>query len=186
MVAMHLTCKEKGRVFLGGPIQFALRGSCGFDPHLKKAIEVIGHAVEGAGYELFSAHFAERFAQLDATTASPESITLRDFRWMLQCDLYLALLPLNRRRIPYRSDGTCIELGWASALSKPIVCLLGNAFKYSHLIRGLSGITNYSILDFDLIFSSPNSIVSVIRSLLSSRTSLVPSAEGDSLGVMSS
>ena len=67
------------------------------------------------------------------------------------CDVYIALLHQSYTGTFIRSDGTCIEIGWASAMKKPII-LIGNNIlcdKNSHLIRGLIAITQ--VVFFDLV-----------------------------------
>lgn len=152
-------------VFLGGPIQYASPGNDRFDVSLRHAIESFVSILLSEGYKVFSAHFEEGFGEIDYTNQY-KFVAQRDFDWMKQCDIYVALLPNDGAGRPYRSDGTCIELGWASALNKPVVTILEDEVKHSHLIRGLSSITRYKILDFELLNSNPLAVISSIKAMV--------------------
>lgn len=152
------------KIFVGGPIQYAFQNSGRFDPYLRQAIELFISVLLDEGFQLFSAHFEEHFGEVDFTNQS-KFITVRDFNWMKQCDIYMSILPSDKTRKPYRSDGTCIELGWASALKKNIIMLLDEGIQYSHLIHGLSIVTTCSILDFKTALSSPHEVIQLIKSI---------------------
>jgi nucleoside 2-deoxyribosyltransferase len=123
-------------VFVGGPIQF-LREPDNADAVIITLQEVIA-ALRGGGFRVLSAHEAEDYG---ATTASfgPAEVTLRDYEWMLVCDVYVGIIPADEDGVPYRTDGTHVEIGWASALDKPMVLVLATELSqpYGHLVRGL-------------------------------------------------
>lgn len=136
-------------VFLGGPIQYALNGN-GFDSTLKDTILSIRACLTDSGYKVFSAHLAEEFGKKTADFVSNE-IVERDYAWMVTSEVFIAVLPLMNSQEPYRSDGTHVELGWASSLKKPIV-IVGNsplAEPYTHLVRGLSVLTSCEVVDIN-------------------------------------
>lgn len=101
-----------------------------------------------AGFEVLSAHWYESFGLMDVNGKS-EMVTKRDFQWMCQCDVYIALLPPDENCKSIRSDGTCVELGWASALRKPVIIVRSLKGIYSHLILGLAAIAPIIVLDYD-------------------------------------
>lgn len=142
------------KVFVGGPIQYAIRtfkvaersSEVCFDRDLKSSIETMITLYEDLGLEILSAHRFEHYGSMDVTNEAA-SVARRDFRWMTECDLFTAVVPLKLNGKPYRSDGTCVELGWASALGKPVVLVTGDLRSYSHLVAGLDNVTTVSVVD---------------------------------------
>jgi hypothetical protein len=100
------------------------------------------------GHAVLSAHIHENFGEMDVSGKS-QQVCLRDFGWMKQCDLFIAVLPLDESQNVIHSSGTAIELGWASALGKPVVLVCHPAPKYSHLILGLHAVTCTIALDIN-------------------------------------
>ncbi|MDC9588390.1 nucleoside 2-deoxyribosyltransferase [Xenorhabdus sp. XENO-10] len=129
------------KVFIGGPIQHALKLKTldnNLQTHLKTAI----HQLESLGTEVFSAHRAEQFGKI-THLFTPEEVSQRDRQWMEQCDIFVAILPVcPQQKKLIRTDGTHIELGWASALKRPIILVTEKPFddSASHLLKGLSAI----------------------------------------------
>ena len=68
---------------------------------------------------------------------------------MLQCDLFVAILPLDADGNVIHSGGTSIELGWASAMGKPIILVCDPAPKYSHLVIGLDAVAKLTKIDIN-------------------------------------
>lgn len=134
-------------IFLGGPIQYALSKN-EFDHNLKKLILSVYSILRSANIEVLSAHKVEEFGLVD-TLNQFEKITIRDFTWMNDCDAYICLIPKDPTGSPYRSDGTCIELGWASALKVPTIIIRSMDCTYSHLIEGLHSISTITYLPID-------------------------------------
>jgi nucleoside 2-deoxyribosyltransferase len=66
---------------------------------------------------------------------APEICTPADFTAMTRCDVVCALVG----RPP--SGGVAVELGWASALAKPVLLLVDTESGASPLITGLDAIT---------------------------------------------
>jgi len=67
-----------------------------------------GHAVLSA----LSTRTLERWMLAE----SLKQVCLRDFGWMKQCDLFIAVLPLDESQNVIHSSGTAIELGWPPLL----------------------------------------------------------------------
>ena len=135
-------------LFVGGPIQYATRSDGSFHGETRAVIERIVAALVERGHKILSAHLHERFGEMDVSGKFQE-VCSRDYRWMLQCDLFVAVLPLDGKGNVIFSSGTSIELGWASAMGKPIILVCDPAPKYSHLIIGLDAIANVIKIDIN-------------------------------------
>jgi nucleoside 2-deoxyribosyltransferase len=168
-------------VFLGGPIQHALH-STGYRPDLRETIQrTIAH-LSDAGFRVFSAHAVERFGDVDMTGLSAE-VASRDIEWMRDCDVFACFLPPDPAAAGWslRTDGTCVELGWASALGRPIVIMRDAAIEYSHLIAGLHAVTPVRYLDVAVVALEPASLVTAIREFFPSTGSTVVARAGGRL-----
>lgn len=128
-------------VFVGGPIQHAMNGGS-FDTDLRRLIAAVIAELSERGAHIVSAHVAEEFGAADQSQFTPASVSLRDWAWMQECDVYVALWPTNAERELIQSAGTAIELGWASAMGKPVVIALNDDTpeQYSHLVHGLANL----------------------------------------------
>ena len=73
----------------------------------------------------------------------------RDYQWMRECDIFIAILPLDSNGEMISTSGTSVELGWASAMGKPIVLVRDPAPKYSHLVLGLDVVTQVTEVYID-------------------------------------
>jgi len=149
-------------VFLGGPIQHALHGGI-FDGEMKEVLEIIIRALEEAGFTVLSAHRHEEFGKISMEGRSCE-VTERDFQWMLDCDVFVAVLPSVNGEL-LRTDGTCIELGWASALRKPVV-MIRDSDRVSHLMSGLRRVSLVSVLRYSLVKANPSHLVDEVTRAL--------------------
>lgn len=164
-------------VFVGGPIQWAVASDGSFDRDLRIEINHALCALDAMGLRLLSAHVAERFgAEMEGLT--PERIAQRDYAWMLQCDMYIALLPQDENGRLYRSEGTMIEIGWASALRKPTLLLtvseeLGRAG--SQLLRGLGAVAPFRVLELATAWKPGGGLAQAIEEMLEpQRVALAP------------
>lgn len=139
-------------VFVGGPIQYALQEN-GFDRTLKDNIISIFQILKDVKCTILSAYDEENFGSV---IPPADEACDKDFSWMKACDLYLAILPgINNSH--YRSDGTYIELGWASALNKPIIilCDLEHFDRMSLLLQGLKQISDVVYKDLKEVILNP-------------------------------
>ncbi|MER5930851.1 nucleoside 2-deoxyribosyltransferase [Streptomyces sp. NPDC002054] len=134
-------------VFVGGPIQHALHEG-GFHTPLRHAIHDVIESVSAAKGTVFSAHVAEKFG-VDTPLFTPEQVSVRDLGWMRRCDVFVPVLPVDTDGDLMRTDGTHVELGWASGLGKPIVVVtpVPLAANASHLLRGLPAVADVAVLD---------------------------------------
>lgn len=85
------------------------------------------------GAHVFSAHHNELWGR---GWLPPEQCTPADFRALRVADIVCAFVG------DPPSSGVAVELGWASALGKPIVVLTTENTGYSPLIVGIGSITN--------------------------------------------
>ncbi|MFE2040281.1 nucleoside 2-deoxyribosyltransferase [Streptomyces sp. NPDC059477] len=152
------------RVFVGGPIQHAL-GNGGFHTPLRHVIHHIIEAVTAANGTVFSAHVAEKFG-VDTPLFTPDEVSVRDFDWMRRCDVFVPVLPVLEGEL-LRTDGTHIELGWASAQGKPIVMVtpVPMAENASHLLRGLPTVARVSVVDQEDAQRHPDSFVRLLAAV---------------------
>lgn len=142
----HLSLpKRKNRVFLAAPFTSYLKDGM-FDNDKFKEINFLISFLRNNGFSVFSAHEREKFGQ---NLLSPEECTELDFQEMNQCDIVVAL-------IDNKSFGVSLELGWASALKKPLILYKGEEHNYSTpLIAGISQLTDTIVInDFKSLLGS--------------------------------
>ncbi|CAH2935606.1 MAG: hypothetical protein CPSOU_6692 [uncultured Paraburkholderia sp.] len=149
-------------VFIGGPIQHALRGDALINKVQDPIISAID-AVTDAGGNVFSAHVAEAFGKQTAYF-TPDEVSVRDFRWMNKCDVFVPVLPIQANGALVRTDGTHVELGWASALRRPIVLVTAHPFTEdaSHLLKGLPRVGQVTVLGIDEFLKDPLHLATII------------------------
>lgn len=159
------------QVFLGGPIQYAF-GPTACDRRLRDVIVAVHGALVDAGFEVISAHVVEAFGIAPSDQFPPSVVARRDFDWMAATDLYIALLPTEPSGVPIPTAGTCIELGWASALGVPI--MIGwdarHAASYSHLVQALDQVSDVIYLDITAFHRDPTVLVDCVRTKLLTST----------------
>jgi nucleoside 2-deoxyribosyltransferase len=141
--------KNLKSIFVGGPIQHAI-SSYTFNKDLKAIITQIISIFSNEKWNVYSAHLAEEFG-LKIDSFSPKFISLRDYTWMNNCDVFFAVLLSNKDKKLIRTDGTHVELGWASAMGKPIILLCDDNYKsqLSLLVQGLGEITSFKIISYE-------------------------------------
>ncbi|WP_070096726.1 nucleoside 2-deoxyribosyltransferase [Pseudomonas sp. NBRC 111139] len=154
------------KVFIGGPIKFAIRQE-GFNQELRQTIELAVEAVRDLNGQVLSAHLAEKFG-VDTPAFTPEMVSRRDFAWMQECDVFMPILPVLANGELLRTDGTHIELGWASALRRPVLLvtempIVDNA---SHLLKGLEHVGTVARLDVRDFRANPWQIGEIFQELL--------------------
>ncbi|MTD54424.1 nucleoside 2-deoxyribosyltransferase [Amycolatopsis pithecellobii] len=149
-------------LFVGGPIQHAIRPD-GFTVALQETIQLALSTLGGHGAHLFSAHTVEEFGDRTAHY-TPEQVAARDLRWMSKCDVFVPVLPVGADGVLMRTDGTHVELGWATALGRPIVLLTRQPVveSASHLLKGLPVIGDVQLLDIDRFARSPFLLVECV------------------------
>ncbi|MGI5500342.1 nucleoside 2-deoxyribosyltransferase [Lentzea sp. CA-135723] len=157
------------KVFIGGPIQHAILPD-GFLERLEVALSTAIGSVQRAAGTVLSAHVAERFGA-DTPLFTPAQVAERDFGWMLECDVFVPVLPVLDDGDLLRTDGTHVELGWASALGKPIVGVTAQPFadSASHLLKGIGQVANARFVDIGEFTTSPDLLVETVVTALRER-----------------
>ncbi|MFF3062389.1 nucleoside 2-deoxyribosyltransferase [Streptomyces sp. NPDC057909] len=123
---------EKPVVFIGGPFKAAVDPETGILSHeLQGRYRKLIGFYEENGWEVLSAHREEGWG-LEMVPASV--CTERDFRWMGSCDLFVAF-PGDPA-----SPGTHVEIGWGSAMGRPMILLLEEQGRHAALVTGLGGV----------------------------------------------
>ncbi|NUR63318.1 MAG: hypothetical protein HOV87_32360 [Catenulispora sp.] len=152
---------EGVEVLCGGPIKSLFSGGV-FDAGMRELVTETVAVLQAAGALVRSAHLAERFSIVDL---SSQDVTRRDHAWCVSCDVYVALLPTDAEGTAYPSAGTAVELGWVSALGKPIVVLWDSSRPraYSHLVRGLNAISPVVFLDLLEARANPGLLVETVE-----------------------
>jgi hypothetical protein len=128
-------------VFIGGPFLGLVDPRTGVMPmeeqtRLRRLIDYF----ERRGITVHNAHRREGWGakSLGATEA-----TELDYTEIAGSDLFVAYPGTPA------SPGTHVEIGWASALGKPMVLLLSAGHSYAFLVTGLSRIANVEYIRFD-------------------------------------
>ncbi|WP_333767351.1 nucleoside 2-deoxyribosyltransferase [Streptomyces sp. IBSBF 2435] len=162
-------------VFIGGPIQHAIVQ--GFPGPLRDTFLRAINAVREHGGNVFSAHVAEKFGA-ETAAFTPEQVSVRDFQWMKKCDIFVPILPVLPDRTLHRTDGTHIELGWATALGRPIVLITPQPFvdSASHLLKGLSRVGSVRAIGFDEFNEKPGLLIETVLAALDQQEDAVRSA----------
>jgi len=120
------------RVFLAAPFAQWLSEDRLVDPTWRNRLSALRQGFLDAGMPVFSAHHNERWG---AGWLPAEVCVPNDFRAMETCDVVCAYLGAPV------SAGVCIELGWASAMRKPVLLVLDHSIKHSQMIKGLATVT---------------------------------------------
>ncbi|WP_064257280.1 nucleoside 2-deoxyribosyltransferase [Rhodococcus sp. HS-D2] len=128
------------RVFVAAPFGPYLGSDGAFDPLFRRHLEDLYAHLSSAGLEYFSAQVNENWGASPLTP--PECVPI-DYKELASADAVVAILGNPP------SLGVAIELGWASALQKPIL-IVGTAIAASSMIAGLDRVADVRFIDFDL------------------------------------
>ncbi|GGM86969.1 nucleoside 2-deoxyribosyltransferase [Dactylosporangium sucinum] len=130
-------------VFVGGPFYALVNPETGLMAEQdQNKIESIIQYFEKAGAKVYNAHRREAWGAKFLT--APECTKL-DFTEISQSDVFVAY-----PGVPV-SPGTHVEVGWASALGKPMVLLLEKGAKHTFLVTGLQTVANVEFVWFDTV-----------------------------------
>ena len=149
-------------VFLGGPIQHCVAPSETFEPAFRRLLQALIEALEAHGFRVSSAHRFECFGEMDVA-GQELAVCRRDFAWMNSANIFVCVLPSAPTGGSVRSDGTCVELGWASALGKPILMVLEETDNHSHLINGLGAVADVTVMSVSLVREQPCLLAATAR-----------------------
>ncbi len=139
------------RIFLAAPFtRYLKEGRNVFCESAYTKITQCLTLLRGHGCSVFSAHEREDFGR---DLMSPSLCTRLDFEEMVQSDLMVALMDND-------SFGVCVELGWASALNKPIILVIPDGKSFvSPLVEGIGQISKMSVV------SSVSDVITTIGNL---------------------
>lgn len=122
-------------VFICGPITNVLHEGQ-FDGSVRALIESVARRLEDAGFRVLSAHREERFGT--AVPEDPREVFRRDWSLAQASAAMVFVLPADSTGRLVRTDGTFIELGWATALGKPLIVVIDSTTSgRSYLLDGL-------------------------------------------------
>ncbi|WP_327235401.1 nucleoside 2-deoxyribosyltransferase domain-containing protein [Streptomyces sp. NBC_01317] len=124
-------------VFLGGPFKALVDADGTMDTEARARIEAVIDRLEKEGYQVHNAHRRESWG---AKFLTPDECTRLDYDEIAASTVFVAF-PGSPA-----SPGTHIEIGWASALGKPIVLLLEEGQDYAFLVRGLHTVADVTYL----------------------------------------
>lgn len=141
--------------FLACPISQHLRGSVlELPPEYERFIRDIYAAVRSGCDEVFLALEREGWGR---SLMPGEICTPLDFAEMQRCNVVVAY--------PGASCGVAVELGWASALGKPLILLLDPAATYSPIIRELRHASRSPVYILDAAVAADAPDPELLRSL---------------------
>ncbi|SHF58711.1 nucleoside 2-deoxyribosyltransferase [Streptoalloteichus hindustanus] len=120
------------RVFLAAPFAQWLSADGVVDSRARRGLTALRQTFLNLGLPVFSAHHNERWGQ---GWLPPETCVPSDFRAMQTADVVCAYLGTPP------SGGVCLELGWASAMHKPVLLVLDDGARPSQMIEGLATVT---------------------------------------------
>lgn len=134
-------------IFLGGPIMHAL-SEHGYKSEWRSVIESTIDLLKTQGYLVRSAlteGYLDHGMSLEAGGSSEQAV--RDYKGVIEASCYVALWP-SEDGAPTRSDGMCIEIGWATQAGVPCVLIRDMAARHSDMILGLNAISSVQHLDY--------------------------------------
>lgn len=101
------------------------------------------------GFQVFSAHIVEKYGR---NKIEPDDVIVnRDLGWIDEADVCIFLFPAYDCQ-SIRTDGTYIELGYATSKCNHIICFWdsNNPIAYSPMFRGMTN-KNIEMHNFDEI-----------------------------------
>lgn len=126
------------RLFLAAPFTQDIDPDTGVIPQQSRhPLAVLAEALRMAGYSVFVAHEREAWGE---ELMSPQECTPLDFKEMADADVVCAYVGNPP------SMGVHVELGWASAMGKPVLLLTEPGLAYTPLLLGIGGVTRAEIL----------------------------------------
>lgn len=147
---------NKELIFLSTPITNAINPETGwFDSKMASQINVIAEKIRQKGYDLFLAIEQEEWGK---AIASAEVCTPRDYRNLMKAKGLVVYLT------ECFSEGTLVEIGWASAKGIPVTIICPKGLNMSPLIKGLNLIGNNRIYHVD--FNDPQQVDVILNERL--------------------
>ncbi len=137
---MLINNKQINKLFVGGPITEAINKEV-FDEKLKLLFKNITSKIKEEGFVCFSAHEAENYG---VNIPTSELIVKRDLKHLSESDFNLFLFPNISENVPFRTDGSFIELGYSLKFNHPtVICTESKDLKgHSPMLKGLNAVAN--------------------------------------------
>lgn len=139
------------RVFLAAPFtQLIDQNSGSVDDFWRSQLLAVGEGIRELGHSPFLAHLREEWGD---RLMPPEVCTPLDYQEMVAADIVCAVIGAPP------SNGVHIELGWASAMRKPILLVLQPGVRYTPLLHGVAQLTQvwtYDLGDRQLGDAAPD------------------------------
>lgn len=136
------------KVFVGGPISNLIKDN-GFDEDFLSIHSIVINELLRFGFQVFSAHVVEEYGK---NKIEPDDVIVeRDLGWIDDADVCIFLFPSCKHQ-SIRTDGTYIELGYATSKCSHIICFWDSdkATTYSPMFRGMTN-KNVEMYNFDKI-----------------------------------
>lgn len=149
-------------VFVAGPFFKLIDPATGQMPHRQRErFEKLIDHFESSGCRVFNAHKREKWGEV---FLEPGEFTRLDYDEIAASDVVVAVPG------PPASLGTHIELGWASALGKPVVLLLERDEDYAMMLYGLQRIVSTVIVQTDDGYFEMSALDEALVSAMTSTT----------------
>lgn len=135
------------KFFVGGPIS-NLKEVNELEDFIKIHSFIINE-LSRQGFQVFSAHIVEKYGR---NKIEPDDVIVnRDLGWIDEADVCIFLFPAYDCQ-SIRTDGTYIELGYATSKCNHIICFWdsNNPIAYSPMFRGMTN-KNIEMHNFDEI-----------------------------------
>ncbi|MCF2858486.1 nucleoside 2-deoxyribosyltransferase [Pseudoalteromonas sp. SMS1] len=129
------------KMFLAGPFKALVSKETQVmsEAHIAQFSDIIDH-FEQQNWSVHCAHKRESWGREFMT---PAQCTKIDYDEIAKCDYFVAFPGAPA------SPGTHIELGWASAMKKPMILLLEEGEEYAYLVQGLGEISTVKELRYN-------------------------------------
>ncbi|NWB45861.1 hypothetical protein [Pseudomonas gingeri] len=148
-------------VFIGGPIMHAImRGS--YNGPLREAIELTIRTVESHGCHVRSAiteGYLSHGVSFEPGGFSEQ--TFRDHNGVVEACCYIGVWP-SEGGVAMRSDGMCVEIGWATQSAVPCILIRDLSAKYSDIILGLNSVGKVQHLDYAEFLSDSRKLLTLL------------------------
>ena len=152
-------------IFLGGPIMYRLSVE-GHDRALSSVVKSTINLLKTEGYRVRSA-LTERYLsqRMPLDTGASSERVVRDYSGIVKAKCYIGLWP-SANGIPVRSDGMCIEIGWATQAGIPCILIRDMAATYSDMITGLGGLFSVQHIDYREFLADKSRLLPLLEASL--------------------
>ncbi|MET9364605.1 nucleoside 2-deoxyribosyltransferase [Streptomyces sp. NPDC006632] len=148
--------RQTRSVFLGGPFKALVDADGAMNTEARTRFETLIERLEAEDYHVYNAHRRESWG---AKFLTPDECTRLDYDEISASTVFVAF-PGHPA-----SPGTHIEIGWASALGKPIVLLLEDGADYAFLVRGLHTVADVTYLTISDTQSLADEVIATVNRL---------------------